>query len=147
MSIKNIFNVKNNIKFTSKMILIKNESLTLQLTSASKQVMVYGKYLCRKKIITTIFILIHFWAHLDMWNRCYKIAVVADYSQIFICLPQVSHSWAIKINHTVKICNHYLISDQLLSPFGLVKQKLQHLSIRQFWPKLQTTTAHKPLMC
>ena len=42
MSIKNIFNVKNNIKFTSKMILIKNESSTLQTTTARKPLMGYG---------------------------------------------------------------------------------------------------------
>ena len=50
MSIKNILNVKNKINFTTKMILIKNKSLTLQLTSVSKQVIGYGKYLYSKKV-------------------------------------------------------------------------------------------------
>jgi hypothetical protein len=36
--------------------------------------------------------------------------------------------------------------DPLFSPFGHAKQELQHLGISQFWPKLQKTTARKPLM-
>ena len=50
MRIKNILNVKNKINFTSKMILIKNESLTLQLTATSEQVMRYEKYLYSKNL-------------------------------------------------------------------------------------------------
>jgi hypothetical protein len=48
--------------------------------------------------------------------------------------------------YTIKNYIHYLIFDPLFSPFGHAKQKLQHLGISQFWPKLQKTTARKPLM-
>ena len=51
-----------------------------------------------------------------------------------------------EINHKLNIWDNYLISDPLFSPFGLVKQKLQHLIIGQFWQYLQMTTARKPLM-
>jgi hypothetical protein len=50
-----------------------------------------------------------------------------------------------EINSTLKKNIHSLISDPILSPFGHTKQKLQHLGISQFWPKLQKTTARKPL--
>jgi hypothetical protein len=83
-----------------------------------------------------LIILIHFWAHWDPSNMRYNFSVGTDFGQIFNWLLFINNCWDMSNKHTVNKFEHKLNYEPLLSPFGHVKQEIQHFSRHRYQQNL-----------